>query len=81
MKKKEYNFVKIERPKFEEKPSEILKDIKGIDNEIVLEEKRSNKYRKELIKELKEVKMGNIPIRPKKITLWSKIKFLFTGKW
>ena len=81
MKKKEYNFVKIERPKFEESAAQIMQDIKAIDSEIALEEKRLSKYKQELIKELKQVKSGDIPITPKKITLWMKIKFLFTGKW
>jgi hypothetical protein len=81
MKKKEYNFIKIERPKFEEKPAQIIQDIKSIDGEIELEEKRTNKYKQELIKELQKIKKDEIPVIPNKITLWMKIKFLFTGKW
>ena len=81
MKKKEYNFIKIERPKFEEKPAQIIQDIKSIDGEIELEEKRINKYKQELIKELQKIKKDEIPVIPDKITLWMKIKFLFTGKW
>ena len=81
MAKKEYNFIKIERPKFEEKPAQIIQDIKLIDGEIALEEKRSNNYKQELIKELQKIKREEIPVIPKKITLWMKIKFLFTGKW
>lgn len=81
MKKKEYNFIKIERPKFEEKPAQIIQDIKLIDGEIALEEKRSNNYKQELIKELQKIKKDEIPVIPDKITLWMKIKFLFTGKW
>lgn len=81
MKKKEYNFIKIERPKFEEKPAQIIQDIKLIDGEIALEEKRSNNYKQELIKELQKIKKDEIPVIPNKITLWMKIKFLFTGKW
>ena len=56
MAKKEYNFVKIERPKFEESPAQIMQDIKSIDVEIELEEKRTNKYKQELIKELQKLK-------------------------
>jgi hypothetical protein len=81
MTKKEYNFVKIERPKFEESPVQIMQDIKSIDVEIELEEKRTNKYKQELIKELQKLKKDEIPVIPSKITLWMKIKFLFTGKW
>jgi hypothetical protein len=81
MAKKEYNFVKIERPKFEESPAQIMQDIKSIDVEIELEEKRTNKYKQELIKELQKLKKDEIPVIPSKITLWMKIKFLFTGKW
>jgi hypothetical protein len=81
MTKKEYNFVKIERPKFEESPTQIMQDIKSIDVEIELEEKRTNKYKQELIKELQKLKKDEIPVIPSKITLWMKIKFLFTGKW
>jgi hypothetical protein len=81
MKKKEYNFIKIERPKFEERPAQIIQDIKSIDGEIELEEKRTNKYKQELIKELQKIKKDEIPVIPNKITLWMKIKFLFTGKW
>jgi hypothetical protein len=81
MAKKEYNFIKIERPKFEEKPAQIIQDIKLIDGEIALEEKRSNNYKQELIKELQKIKKDEIPVIPNKITLWMKIKFLFTGKW
>jgi hypothetical protein len=81
MKKKEYNFIKIERPKFEEKPAQIIQDIKSIDGEIELEEKRTNKYKQELIKELQKIKKDEILVIPNKITLWMKIKFLFTGKW
>jgi hypothetical protein len=81
MTKKEYNFVKIERPKFEESPAQIMQDIKSIDVEIELEEKRTNKYKQELIKELQKLKKDEIPVIPSKITLWMKIKFLFTGKW
>ena len=81
MTKKEYNFVKIERPKFNERPAQIMQDIKSIDVEIELEEKRTNKYKQELIKELQKLKKDEIPVIPSKITLWMKIKFLFTGKW
>jgi hypothetical protein len=81
MKKKEYSFIKIERPKFEEKPAQIIQDIKSIDGEIELEEKRTNKYKQELIKELQKIKKDEIPVIPNKITLCMKIKFLFTGKW
>jgi hypothetical protein len=82
MKNKElYNFIKIERPKFEERPAQIIQDIKMLDVEITLEEKRSNKYKQELIKELQKLKKDEIPVIPSKITLWMKIKFLFTGKW
>lgn len=81
MKKKEYNFVKIERPKFEESAAQIMQDIKAIDGEIELEEKRTNNYKQELIKQLQQIKREEIPVIPKKITLWMKIKFLFTGKW
>lgn len=81
MKKKEYNFVKIERPKFEESPAQIMQDIKAIDSEIELEEKRTNNYKQELIKQLQQIKREEIPVIPEKITLWMKIKFLFTGKW
>jgi hypothetical protein len=81
MAKKEYNFIKIERPKFEEKPAQIIQDIKLIDGEIALAEKRSNNYKQELIKELQKIKKDEIPVIPNKITLWMKIKFLFTGKW
>jgi len=81
MSKKEYNFIKIERPKFEEKPAQIIQDIKSIDGEIKLEEKRTIKYKQELIKELQKIKVDVIPVTPNKITLWMKIKFLFTGKW
>jgi hypothetical protein len=81
MAKKEYNFVKIERPKFNESPAQIMQDIKSIDVEIELEEKRTNKYKQELIKELQKLKKDEIPVIPSKITLWMKIKFLFTGKW
>lgn len=81
MKKKEYNFVKIERPEFKESPAQIMQDIKAIDSEIELEEKRTNKYKQELIKELQKIKKENISVIPDKITLWMKIKFLFTGKW
>lgn len=81
MNKKEYNFVKIERPKFNESPAQIMQDIKSIDVEIELEEKRTNKYKQELIKELQKLKKNEIPVIPSKITLWMKIKFLFTGKW
>jgi hypothetical protein len=81
MKKKEYNFIKIERPKFEEKPSQIMLDIKSIESEIELEEKRIINSKQELINELKKIKKDQIPVIPNKITLWMKIKFLFTGKW
>lgn len=81
MKKKEYNFVKIERPKFEETPAQIMQDIKSIESDIELEEKRTIKYKQELIKDLKKLKKEEIPVIPNKITLWMKIKFLFTGKW
>lgn len=81
MKKKEYNFIKIERPKFDESPAQIMQDIKTIDGEIELEEKRINTYKQELIKELQKIKKNEIPVIPNKITLWMKIKFLFTGKW
>jgi hypothetical protein len=81
MAKKEYNFIKIERPKFNEKPAQIMQDIKSIDGEIKLEEKRTIKYKQELIKELQKIKVDVIPVTPNKITLWMKIKFLFTGKW
>jgi hypothetical protein len=81
MAKKEYNFVKIERPKFEESPAQIMQDIKAINGEIELEEKRTNNYKQELIKELQKIKKDEIPVIPDKITLWMKIKFLFTGKW
>ena len=81
MKKKEYSFIKIERPKFEEKPSQIMLDIKSIESEIELEEKRIVNSKQELIKELKKIKKNQIPVIPNKITLWMKIKFLFTGKW
>ena len=81
MAKKEYNFIKIERPKFEESPAQIMQDIKAINGEIELEEKRTNNYKQELIKELQKIKKDEIPVIPNKITLWMKIKFLFTGKW
>jgi hypothetical protein len=81
MAKKEYNFIKIERPKFEESPAQIMQDIKAINGEIELEEKRINNYKQELIKELQKIKKDEIPVIPDKITLWMKIKFLFTGKW
>jgi hypothetical protein len=81
MAKKEYNFIKIERPKFEESPAQIMQDIKAINGEIELEEKRTNNYKQELIKELQKIKKDEIPVIPDKITLWMKIKFLFTGKW
>jgi hypothetical protein len=81
MTKKEYNFIKIERPKFEESPAQIMQDIKAINGEIELEEKRTNNYKQELIKELQKIKKDEIPVIPDKITLWMKIKFLFTGKW
>lgn len=81
MKKKEFNFIKIERPKFEETTAQILNDIKNIDHEIDVEEKRTNKYKEELINQLQKIKKEEIPIVPNKITLWMKIKFLFTGKW
>lgn len=81
MKKKEYNFIKIERPLFEESPAQIMSDIKSIEDDIVLEEKREKKYRQEVISDLKKMKRTDIPIVPNKITLWMKIKFLFTGKW
>jgi hypothetical protein len=81
MKKKEYNFVKIERPPFAETPAQILKDIKEIENEIKIEEKRESKYKNDLISQLKQLKKEEIPVIPNKITLWMKIKFLFTGKW
>lgn len=81
MKKKDYSFIKIERPKFEEKPAQIMQDIKSIEHEIALEEKRINNSKQELIKELLLLKKDGVPITPKKITLWMKIKFLFTGKW
>lgn len=81
MKKKEYNFIKIERPKFEEKPAQIMLDIKSIEQEIELEEKRTDRYKQEIIKDLLKTKKENIIITPNKITLWMKIKFLFTGKW
>jgi hypothetical protein len=81
MKKKEYSFIKIERPKFEEKPAQIMLDIKSIEYEIALEEKRINNSKQELIKDLLLIKKDGIPTIPKKITLWMKIKFLFTGKW
>lgn len=81
MKKKDYSFIKIERPKFEEKSVQIMQDIKSIEHEIALEEKRINNSKQELIKELLQLKKDGIPITPKKINLWMKIKFLFTGKW
>ena len=81
MAKKEYNFIKIERPKFEESPAQIMQDIKAINGKIELEEKRTNNYKQELIKELQKIKKDEIPVIPDKITLWMKIKFLFTGKW
>jgi hypothetical protein len=81
MKNKEYNFIKIERPKFEEKPAQIMLDIKAINHDIELEEKRTDRYKQEIIKDLLKTKKENIVITPNKITLWMKIKFLFTGKW
>jgi hypothetical protein len=58
-----------------------MHDIKAINGEIELEEKRTNNYKQELIKELQKIKKDEIPVIPDKITLWMKIKFLFTGKW
>jgi hypothetical protein len=83
MKKKNFNFIKIERPRFEETSTQILSDIKSIDSEIMVEDKRTMKYREEIIKDLKNIKKDKslIPVIPTKITLWMKIKFLFTGKW
>ena len=81
MKKKEYNFVKIERPPFVETPAQIMSDIKSIEDEIKLEDKRSKNYKQGLINDLKKIKKEEIPVIPNKITLWMKIKFLFTGKW
>jgi hypothetical protein len=81
MSNKKFNFIKINRPEFVESTAQILKDIKSIDYEIDIEDKRTKKYKQELINDLLKTKREDIPIIPKKITLWMKIKFLFTGKW
>ena len=77
------DFIIIKRPKFVEDATSIKMDIKQLDKEISRYDRKLVKYKEEIVSELKKYNKDEIPLKATKIkrSFWSKIKYLFTGKW
>lgn len=77
------DFVIIKRPKSVEDASSIKSDIKKLEKDLIKDDRRIAKYKQDFLSELKKYDRDEIPLKGEKIyrSFWSKIKYLFTGKW